>query len=519
MEGKIDEIDRISNLPDFILHRMLSFLPKKDANQTCVLSKRWRFVWDTYPIFDLDQYIYIQDCLILEQEEFKQKTQKFMKLVDDSLKKFARYNLLMERLDLTLPLFDLNYSSLVDQWIALSLDSGVQELSLEIEKRCAHDDYYALRESTFVAKSMSGSSKLVRLQKLSLFGIQISETAIQNIVRHCPNLEHLHLKKIHGVKTIEISGLDKLEAVSIHNSGCVCDLERVDVDAVNLKHFWFSSGAAFNLTSCHDLKELHINSFSITDDLLHSCLSRFPFLEVLELNNCQMLQKVEISAQRLRSLRLVFVCSKIERIQVDAPTLSLFKYRGQNMPGLFLENVPCPVDIDLRVKFRLVADSSWFYELREFLGHSSQRKFLNLDFIECKVNFDREELEERKIPALVETDHLKLTCSFFETPVDYAGLMDGILWSCHPKMLSVLSNSMFQKDCIKVLCEKLLDREHPSCCDSSRIKCWRHHLKDVKIERFGEIKDERLLHSNFLLDILPSLGKEEEVWFKLDWDS
>ena len=385
MEGKIDEIDRISDQPDFILHRILSFLPKKDANQTCVLSKRWRFVWDTYPIFDLDQYIYIQDCLILEQEEFKEKTQKFMKLVDDSLKKFARYNLSMERLDLTLPLFDLNYSSLVDQWIALSLDNGVQELSLEIEKRCAHDDSYALRESTFVAKS---SSKLVRLQKLSLFRIQISETAIQNIVRHCPNLKHLHLKDIHGAKTIEISGLDKLEAVCIHNSGFVCDLQRVDVDAVNLKHFRFSSAAAqssFNLTSCHDLKELHINCFSITDDLLHSCLSRFPFLEVLELNNCQMLQKVEISAQRLRSLQLVFVCSKIERIQVDAPTLSLFKYSGHSMPGLFSENLLCPMDIDLIVNFRSAADSSWFYELREFLGHSSQRKFLNLYFIRCKV--------------------------------------------------------------------------------------------------------------------------------------
>lgn len=67
-----------------------------------------------------------------------------------------------------------------------------------------------------------------------------------------------------------------------------------------------------------------------------------------------------------------------------------------------------------------------------------------------KVNFDLEELEERKIPTLVETDHLKLTCFFSETPVDYAGLMDGILWSCHPKMLSVTSNSMVQKDCIKV---------------------------------------------------------------------
>lgn len=54
MEGKIDERDRISSLPEFILHRIMSFLPRRDANQTCVLSKRWRLIWDTFPIFDFD---------------------------------------------------------------------------------------------------------------------------------------------------------------------------------------------------------------------------------------------------------------------------------------------------------------------------------------------------------------------------------------------------------------------------------------------------------------------------------
>ncbi|GMN37010.1 hypothetical protein TIFTF001_006469 [Ficus carica] len=68
----------------------------------------------------------------------------------------------------------------------------------------------------------------------------------------------------------------------------------------------------------------------------------------------------------------------------------------------------------------------------------------------------------------------------------FEALIDGLLWSCHPKLISVPSDSMLEKDCIKVLCEKLLKREHSLCCDSSRIKCWRRHLKDARIERFGE---------------------------------
>uniref|UniRef100_A0A0E0BGF0 F-box domain-containing protein n=1 Tax=Oryza glumipatula TaxID=40148 RepID=A0A0E0BGF0_9ORYZ len=37
--------DRIGALPDEILHHMLSFLPARDAVQTCVLAGRWRHLW------------------------------------------------------------------------------------------------------------------------------------------------------------------------------------------------------------------------------------------------------------------------------------------------------------------------------------------------------------------------------------------------------------------------------------------------------------------------------------------
>ncbi|CAN0841442.1 Putative F-box/LRR-repeat protein At5g02930 [Linum grandiflorum] len=38
-------VDRISNLPDFILHHILSFLDTRSAVQTCVLSKHWESAW------------------------------------------------------------------------------------------------------------------------------------------------------------------------------------------------------------------------------------------------------------------------------------------------------------------------------------------------------------------------------------------------------------------------------------------------------------------------------------------
>uniref|UniRef100_A0ACD5Z8M7 Uncharacterized protein n=1 Tax=Avena sativa TaxID=4498 RepID=A0ACD5Z8M7_AVESA len=37
--------DRISSLPDHLLHHVLSFLPAQAAVQTCVLARRWRHLW------------------------------------------------------------------------------------------------------------------------------------------------------------------------------------------------------------------------------------------------------------------------------------------------------------------------------------------------------------------------------------------------------------------------------------------------------------------------------------------
>jgi hypothetical protein len=46
--------DRLSSLPDCILHTIMSSLKARQAVQTCVLSTRWRHLWRSVPCLDID---------------------------------------------------------------------------------------------------------------------------------------------------------------------------------------------------------------------------------------------------------------------------------------------------------------------------------------------------------------------------------------------------------------------------------------------------------------------------------
>ncbi|CAL0318647.1 unnamed protein product [Lupinus luteus] len=44
-ERDINDIDRLSDLPDFVLLHIMEFMDIKDVVQTCILSKRWKNLW------------------------------------------------------------------------------------------------------------------------------------------------------------------------------------------------------------------------------------------------------------------------------------------------------------------------------------------------------------------------------------------------------------------------------------------------------------------------------------------
>ncbi|KAK2644482.1 hypothetical protein Ddye_019677 [Dipteronia dyeriana] len=63
--------------------------------------------------------------------------------------------------------------------------------------------------------------------------------------------------------------------------------------------------------------------------------------------------------------------------------------------------------------------------------------------------------------------------------------------------------------------EMMINRD-TKCCNSHIIKCWRHYLKDFKIESFVPYKDPEPLHVDNLIAELPGLP-DGTIRFHLDW--
>ncbi|XP_075665136.1 F-box/LRR-repeat protein At5g02910-like [Castanea sativa] len=533
MDEKIYAVDRISDLPDFILHHILSLLSRKEAAKTGLLSKKWNCVWSSFPILDFNQTHYLNlhsPSLPDTRPESQKRVEKFMNDVDKSISRFHKHQLPMQKFILNMTLVDFKLASLVHKWIGMALEHGVKEIDLRV--RTKRNTWYCLPGTIFFAKS-TNNCKLEQpfswsalnyysLQKLWLSKICVNEEVIQAIFRSCPFITDFGITGCYGWKTLDISKLPKLCRVNVLPLDQKVEIVRVE--ATNLEYFRFrySGECLLNITACQNLTKLYLEDLWITDQWLQSNISRFSHLEVLEVCNCKMLERVKISVQSLRYL-IIMSCQKLLEVDIDSPNLSSFQFDSLRnvIPMISSRNAPCPFNLTFTLLEDDHIDTLWLHKLREFLVMSNQRKVLTLRILCQEVAFSLEELKGITIPPSFELEHmtldLRMRPPFIDT-IDHGSLIDGLLWSCYPKKLSLRTGLKSRENCIKVLCEKVLDREDLDYCCSCHPKCWRHHLKGAKIISIPGIEDERLLNCKTLFDVLPTLDRNHAIQFRLDWD-
>jgi hypothetical protein len=162
--------DRLSSLPDDLLHAIMSFLPVRQAVQTCVLSRRWEHLWCSMP------------CLNIDQQEFDLTASGPKK--SDQFEEFVN-NLLMFHLASSLDMFRFHVTHtygfrVVERWFR----RGMKCCPTVVELYTSSSAYL------FYGLPHLGSNAC-RLKKLHLVAIALDKSFTQLLPSGCPLLEDL----------------------------------------------------------------------------------------------------------------------------------------------------------------------------------------------------------------------------------------------------------------------------------------------------------------------------------------
>ena len=413
----VDAKDRISELPEFIIHHILSFLSTKAVVKTSLLSKRWNGFTSSYPVLDFNEdyfqdkefptHGYKPDQKFMPKYEEFQTREKVMHFLNNSLLRFCEQKICMDTLMLKVTLLNKKNTALVNKWVQMAVENRVKVLDVVVTKN--KKTLYRLPEIVFSAKrltvlklvgcrlehsNMKNTITLYSLKKLSLGNVYVEEQMLQNLVSCCPSIEHLTLKycvglkKFHAhapLKYLTISSLPKLETVYYIEGSSIRNLI-----------YGYSIGeelGEIKVNACQNLRVLSLTGASITDQCLYDLGTKFPHLQTLNLSHCNMLETVHISSPSLNTL-ILWVCKKIREGEIDTPNLRNFKvYNYDKFPKLSLKSggscqtsAYCLTNSRLDYQYHLNTD--WLLELREFLKNAIWAKTLSLD-IKGQVCLDK----------------------------------------------------------------------------------------------------------------------------------
>ncbi|XP_022877521.1 F-box/LRR-repeat protein At3g58900-like isoform X3 [Olea europaea var. sylvestris] len=250
--------DKMSHLPDCILHHILSFLPTKEAVATCILSKRWKFLWTSVPSIDFDDsLLYSSRGNIWHSHEvihFMNFVERVLLLRDaSSIKKFR----LSCRVCFS--------ASHVHEWVSAAIGHNVQELDLCLFvdepfmlPSCVFDNA-SLKTVKFEMNCILQLPTYISfpcLQKLQLCLVTFPKgNSMQKLFSSCPSLEELavldcewmNLSRITiSIPSLKSLTIDDLPFCSVDDlRGC-----EIKIDAGNLTFFKYSGYLSNEIHLC-----------------------------------------------------------------------------------------------------------------------------------------------------------------------------------------------------------------------------------------------------------------------------
>ncbi|XP_010451168.1 PREDICTED: putative FBD-associated F-box protein At3g50710 [Camelina sativa] len=297
-------MDRISNLSDDLLLKILSQLPTKDVVETMFLSKRWKFLWTMVPKLDFDDGFYERNGIRYTEDSFK----RFRQYVD-------RFMVLHKSPRLETLKFNLGTLSSTDDmetWIRIAIVRQVREL--EINRFPADDDNSFILPMCLYTFENLVVLKLYRtiildvpwdlevtlssLKTLHLLSVQyMDDESHRNLLAGCPVLKELVVDKSEHWSlpffSVIMPSLERLSILDVYIDENYSAVERPPVFSNN--------SVVINVPSLKYLNYVDIYDFG------HLCSSK-NMPEVVEANVKLVCQSPEKLMRSLTSVKHLSLC-------------------------------------------------------------------------------------------------------------------------------------------------------------------------------------------------------------------
>ena len=373
-------MDRISELPQPILHHILFFMSAKDAASTIVLSKSWSITWSTFKNdFTVNEEVFLKRVPSAKREDFKN-------WVGKTLSKKNK----IEIFKLSMNLSNDEDTSYVDNWIELvTTNHNIEVLVLDIAIITGHGypfrifKEYSLPNITNVAKSIDFLGlKNCRLRwpllcysikDLSLTSVSVPHNQIvQNLLSSCILLQSFNIKDCKGVDKVRVFNHLNLKVAKTKG------VFKVEIEAApNLEKLEYTNycGGLSNLKviECNNLKELSLESV-MSGQVIQQLVSKFPLLETLKLKLSSVVKRLKISSVQLKHLTLLATrCEILDELEIDSPNLCSYEYSGMVIPSLFSINTSGLQYVAITLKpHRMDIYNQWLIQLRKYLVNFKQ---------------------------------------------------------------------------------------------------------------------------------------------------
>ncbi|KAL3635005.1 hypothetical protein CASFOL_022059 [Castilleja foliolosa] len=524
-DGSEIAIDILSQLPQHILHHILSLLPQKGAVRTSVLSKSWRYLW--HGRFNVE---------FREFDHRFDRKEEIWPFLDKTLQRYLDQNLSLQKF-----LVDIHYVvdfELLQKWIpVLIMNMGVRSFNLIFY--WSTNAFYPLPLIVFQSESLvelnlqrcdlkilestDNVVMLNNLQTLRLHDVYITVEIFEKIILGCPLIENLDMFKCIGMKSIKLHKHHNIKDFASTGIGqIVIEIENTHtLESVRIRNCgnWFLRHKNFP-----HLKSLELYKVQLPADIFdHNFSSFFPCLNKLRLDSCHSLKEFHLISSSIKRLTIIMDTSSRIKAFIDTPNILYFEYLGYGdavLPSIKFTTTSNEWKSQITLGYKLERSKkdamAWFLKVNKLLKALSQSHItLRLAPNEYEELYINDFYGGFYTPVVVE--HLKLRGDFSSS--SNPAILNCLFRICRPRYMDLYDDDIYMVLDAHLLakCKEINNLAgFMSKVVPDEIGCcfWLKDLEEVCIEvRDEEAKEWHCVEGTSL----PTLRIRQKIRFRLTW--